>query len=123
MEEVPLPFVVGGAVFVDGGAPSVAGGVDVTVLDDVPEVLGGSAGGGTLAGGGVEDSGETVWIFMFPCEEPVPVASLPKPEAEVTSCGPPKFSGGFTSGAPVCAAMDTSGALFITPMARCTSPG
>lgn len=88
--DVPLSLAVAGGVvlvLVGGGTASVAGGADVDVLD---EVVAGSAGGAVpvellfelLVGGGVADSGETVWMLMFCCVDPEPPASLTESAAE-----------------------------------------
>src|SRR5579872_6665106 len=111
--DVPLSLAVG------GGTASVAGGADVDVLD---EVVAGSAGGAVpvelLVGGGVADSGETVWMLMFCCVDPALPASLTESDAEAAPCGDSISPGGFKSGAPVWAAIATFGLLFMTPMAR-----
>lgn len=119
--DAPLSLAAGGVVLVlaGGGTASVAGGVDVDVLD---EVVAGSVGGAVpvelLAGGGVADSGETARMLMFCCADPALPASVPKSDAEFTPCGDSISPGGFKSGSPVWAAIATSGLLFITPMAR-----
>lgn len=103
--DAPLSLAVGGGVvpvLVGGGTASVAGGVDVDVLD---EVVAGSGGGAVpvelLVGGGVADSGETVWMVMFCCVDPAPLASLTESDAEAPPCGESISPGGFKSGVPV----------------------
>lgn len=122
--DVPLSLAVaGGVVLVGGGTASVAGGA---VVDELDEVVAGSAGGAVpvellfelLVGGGVADSGDTVWMLMFCCVGPEPPASLSESDAEAVPCGDSISPGGFKSGAPVCAAIATLGLLFMTPMAR-----
>ena len=115
--DAPLSLAVGGVVLVlaGGGTASVAGGVDVDELD---EVVAGSAGGAVLVGGGVDDSGETARMLMFCCADPALPASVPKSDAEFTPCGDSISPGGFKSGSPVWAAIATLGLLFMTPMAR-----
>lgn len=106
--DVPLSLAVAGGVvlvLVGGGTESVAGGADVDVLDDVVAGSGGAVPVEPvvelLVGGGVADSGETVWMLMFCCVAPAPPASLTESDAEVASCDAPISPGGFKSGAPV----------------------
>ncbi len=107
--DVPLSLAVAGGVvlvLVGGGTASVAGGA---VVDELDDVVAGSAGGAVpvellfelLVGGGVADSGDTVWMLMFCCVVPAPPASLSESDAEAVPCGDSISPGGFKSGAPV----------------------
>lgn len=118
--DVPLPLALGGlvSVLVGGGTGSVAGGADVDVLDEVVAGSGGAVLVELLVGGGVADSGETVWIIMFCFVDPAPPAPLTESDAGAALCGESISPGGFKSGVPVWAAIATLGLLFITPMAR-----
>jgi len=124
--ELPLLVAVDVAVAVGGGGTASADGVEALPL---PDMVGGSevavlgVDDAALVGGGVPESGETAWTFMFCPEAPVVPRSLPTSEAEFISCCGPKSPGGFKSGVPVCAAMETSGAVFVTSRARCTRLG
>lgn len=96
--DVPLSLAVGGGValvLAGGGTASLAGGADVDVLDEVPA---GSVGGAELVGGGVADSGETVWMLMFCCVDPALPASIPESDAEAAPGDEPISPGGFKSG-------------------------